>query len=159
MGGGERVPYDLAERQRSWGQQDEAETADQGEVFQELPEMFKSLAFLETPEIRKAPELVKQHRCYDAETRQDEGGKPVMPSCDDADRCNELDNDGGYQHGWLVWDVSSLFHGGIPVQYLVEAAERKKRHQANTKQQRRIVVDQRHWLVSSQKNRVALVPL
>ena len=73
--------------------------------FRNSQKCSQSLAFLEPPEIRKAPELVEQHRRYHAEPRQDEGSEPVVPSRDDADRRRELDDDGGHQHGGLERDA------------------------------------------------------
>src|SRR6185437_12293429 len=102
---------DLADRQGARRQHDEPQPADEAEILQELPEMLETLARLETPECRKAPELMEQHRGNDAEAGEDEGGKAVMPAGDDADRGHDFNDDGEYQHLRLERQPARLLHG------------------------------------------------
>jgi hypothetical protein len=88
--------------------------------------MIQAIAFLESPEVREAPELVKQYRCYDAEPREDERGQPVVPAYDDTDWSHELDDYGPNQHEWLEREAACLLYGRIPVDDLIQTAEREQ---------------------------------
>lgn len=115
--------------------------------------MLESFAFLETPEIREAPELMEQHGRHDTESREQECRRTVMPARHDANRCDGFDQNREHEQRARQDHAAGLPQRCRPVQNLVERTERKQHDQADPQQQRQVLVDDVHggWPVATRE--------